>query len=81
MLVNHNKNELLLPRSEQIPFERYKKGETIRAVVKEVRKGANGPQIIISRTDNLFLRRLFEIEVPEIYNGIIEIKSIRTRAG
>ncbi|HMU41810.1 MAG TPA: transcription termination factor NusA [Ignavibacteriaceae bacterium] len=81
VLVNHNKNELLLPRSEQIPFERYKKGETIRAVVKEVRKGANGPQIIISRTDNLFLRRLFEIEVPEIYDGIIEIKSIAREPG
>lgn len=81
VLVNHNKNELLLPRSEQIPFERYKKGETIRAVVKEVRKGPNGPQIIISRTDNLFLRRLFEIEVPEIYDGIIEIKSIAREPG
>jgi len=81
VLVNHNKNELLLPRSEQIPFERYKKGETIRAVVKEVRKGTNAPQIIISRTDNLFLRRLFEIEVPEIYDGIIEIKSIARAPG
>lgn len=81
VLVNHNKNELLLPRSEQIPFERYKKGETIRAVVKEVRKGPNGPQIIISRTDNLFLRRLFEIEVPEIYDGIIEIKAIAREPG
>ena len=81
VLVNHNKNELLLPRSEQIPFERYKKCETIRAVVKEVRKGANGPQIIISRTDNLFLRILFEIEVPEIYDGIIEIKSIAREPG
>lgn len=81
VLVNHNKNELLLPRSEQIPFERYRKGETIRAVVKEVRKGPNGPQIIISRTDNLFLRRLFEIEVPEIYDGIIEIKAIAREPG
>lgn len=81
ILVNHNKNELLLPRNEQIPYEKYKKGETIRAIVKEVRKGSSGPQIIISRSDNLFLRRLFEIEIPEIYDGIIEIKSIAREPG
>lgn len=81
ILVNHNKNELLLPRTEQIPFEKYKKGETIRAIVKEVKKGNSGPQIIISRADNLFLRRLFEIEIPEIYDGIIEIKSIAREPG
>src|SRR3970040_2868067 len=63
ILVNHNKNELLLPRNEQIPYEKYKKGETVRAIVKEVNKGSSGPQIIISRSDNLFLRRLFEIEI------------------
>lgn len=76
ILVNHNKNELLLPRSEQIPFEKYRKGETIRAIVKEVNKTNSGPLIIISRADNLFLQRLFEIEIPEIYDGIIEIKAI-----
>src|SRR3989339_1261588 len=81
ILVNHNKNELLLPRNEQIPYEKYKKGETVRAIVKEVRKGNSGPQIIISRSDNLFLRRLFEIEIPEIYDGIIEIKSIAREPG
>jgi N utilization substance protein A len=81
ILVNHNKNELVLPRSEQIPFERYKKGETVRAIVKEVKKGNSGPVIIISRADNLFLRRLFEIEIPEIYDGIIEIKSIAREPG
>ncbi|NWF89650.1 MAG: transcription termination factor NusA [Ignavibacteriaceae bacterium] len=81
ILVNHNKNELLLPRNEQIPYEKYKKGETIRAIVKEVKKGNSGPQIIISRSDNLFLRRLFEIEIPEIYDGIIEIKSIAREPG
>ena len=81
ILVNHNKNELVLPRSEQIPFERYKKGETVRAIVKEVRKGSSGPVIIISRSDNLFLRRLFEIEIPEIYDGIIEIKGIAREPG
>ena len=81
ILVNHNKNELVLPRSEQIPFERYKKGETVRAIVKEVKKGSSGPVIIVSRADNLFLRRLFEIEIPEIYDGIIEIKSIAREPG
>jgi len=76
VLINHNKNELLLPRLEQIPRERYRKGDTLRAVIKEVRKTPNGPLIIISRADNLFLRKLFEIEIPEIYDGIIEIKRI-----
>ena len=81
ILINHNKNELLLPRNEQIPFERYKKGETIRALVKEVKKTNSGPVIIISRSDNTFLRRLFEIEIPEIYDGIIEIKAIAREPG
>ena len=81
ILVNHNKNELLLPRDEQIPYERYKKGETVRAIVKEVKKGNSGPVIIISRSDNEFLRRLFEIEIPEIYDGIIEIKAIAREPG
>jgi N utilization substance protein A len=81
ILVNHNKNELVLPRQEQIPYERYKKGETIRAIVKEVRKGNSGPVIVISRSDNMFLRRLFEIEIPEIYDGIIDIKAIAREPG
>ena len=81
ILVNHNKNELVLPRSEQIPFEKYKKGETIRAIVKEARKGNSGPVIVISRSDNTFLRRLFEIEIPEIYDGIIDIKAIAREPG
>lgn len=81
ILVNHNKNELLLPRNEQIPFERYKKGETIRAIVTEVNKLSSGPVIIISRSDNMFLRRLFEIEIPEIYDGIIEIKAMAREPG
>ncbi|MFA3782485.1 transcription termination factor NusA [Melioribacteraceae bacterium 4301-Me] len=81
VLVNHNKNELVLPRSEQIPKEKYRKGDTIRAVIKEVKKTPNGPLIIISRADNLFLQRLFEIEIPEIYDGIIEIKRIAREPG
>lgn len=81
ILVNHNKHELILPRNEQIPFEKYRKGETIRAVVKEVKKTNKDPQIVISRVDNLFLKRLFEIEVPEIYDGLIEIKAIAREPG
>ena len=81
ILINHNKNELFLPRQEQIPFERYKKSETIRAIVKEVKKTNSGPIIIVSRADDLFLRRLFEIEIPEIYDGIIEIKAIAREPG
>jgi N utilization substance protein A len=81
VLVNHNKNELLLPRHEQIPREKYKKGDTLRAVIKDIKKTPNGPVIIISRADNLFLRRLFEIEIPEIYDGVIEIKGIAREPG
>lgn len=81
ILVNHNKNELSLPRGEQIPEEKYRKGSTVRAVVKEVKKTNNGPLIIISRADNIFLRRLFEIEIPEIYDGIIELKAIAREPG
>ncbi len=81
ILVIHNKNELILPRNEQIYKERYKKGDTIRAVVKEVRKGAGNPVVIISRTDPQFLTRLFEIEIPEIYDGLIEIKRIAREPG
>ena len=81
ILVMHNKNELLLPKGEQIYKERYKKGDTIRAIVKEVRKGPGNPTVIISRTDPQFLMRLFEIEIPEVYDGIIEIKRIAREPG
>jgi N utilization substance protein A len=81
ILVMHNKNELLLPRNEQIYKERYKKGDTIRAIVKEVRKGAGNPTVVISRTDPAFLMRLFEIEIPEVYDGVIEIKRIAREPG
>jgi N utilization substance protein A len=81
LLIMHNKNELLLPRSEQIPKERFKKGDTVRGVVKEVRKNASNPVVIVSRTDGRFLERLFELEIPEVYDGIIEIKSIAREPG
>src|SRR5947209_2167865 len=81
ILVIHNRNELILPKSEQIARERYRKGETLRAIVKEVRKSASSPLVIISRADPKFLAKLFEIEIPEIYDGIIEIKGVAREAG
>ena len=81
ILINHNRNELILPKNEQIAREKYRKGETIRAIVKEVRKNAINPFVIISRSDPKFLTKLFEIEIPEIYDGIIEIKGVAREAG
>jgi N utilization substance protein A len=81
ILINHNRNELLLPKNEQIFKERYKKGDTIRAVVKEVRKTNGNPTVIVSRADSKFLEKLFELEIPEIYDGIIEIKRIAREPG
>lgn len=81
ILVNHNKNELVLPKNEQIPGEKYIKGRILRAVIKEIRRDKGNPQVIISRADNEFLRRLFEIEIPEIFDGVIEIKAIARQPG
>jgi len=77
VLVIHGKTELILPRSEQIPKDRYRKGDMLRAVVIRVDRDAGAsPQVVISRTAPVFVERLFELEVPEIYDGIIEIKKI-----
>lgn len=85
ILVLHNKIEMRLPREEQIPNEPYKfkKNQTIKAIVKEVKRtGAGGqPEIILSRASDEFLARLFEIEIPEIYDGVIQIKSIARDPG
>lgn len=75
------KVEAFLPRSEQIPTERYSEGQRLRAYVASVAKASRGPQIIVSRTHRNMLRRLLEVEVPEIYNGTVEIKSIAREAG
>jgi N utilization substance protein A len=75
------KVEAILPRSEQIPTERYSIGQRLRAYVSEVQKTSRGPGIIVSRTHRMMLRRLLELEVPEIYNGTVEIKSIAREAG
>jgi N utilization substance protein A len=75
------KAEAVLPRSEQIPTENYKEGQRLRAFVSSVARTSRGPQIIVSRTHRTMLRRLLEVEVPEIYNGTVEIKSIAREAG
>lgn len=76
LLLDDEGNELLLPKSEQIPSDFYRKGETVRAIVQRVDNLNNNPKIILSRTDKVFLQRLFELEVPEINDGLIMIKAI-----
>ena len=75
------KAEAILPKSEQVPTEHYREGQRLRAYVASVTKTNRGPQIIVSRTHRAMLRRLLEVEVPEIYNGTVEIKSIAREAG
>ncbi|MCG2588080.1 transcription termination factor NusA [Rhodohalobacter sulfatireducens] len=81
ILVNHNGVELLLPKNEQIYKDRFRKGDTIRAVVVEVKRYSGNPTVIISRTSPLFLERLFENEIPEVFDGIIELKRIAREPG
>ena len=76
LILDDDDNELILPRAEQIPGEFYHKGDTLKAIVKSVEMNNNQPRIILSRTANQFLERLFEAEVPEIYDGLITIKKI-----
>jgi len=75
-IVDEDKIELILPKSEQIPSDRFRRGEQVRGIIKSVDYSIRGPEIILSRSDNLFLERLFELEVPEIEDGIIEVKKI-----
>lgn len=81
ILVNHNGVELLLPKSEQIYKDRYRKGDTIRAVVVEVKRVGGNPTVIISRTSPMFLERLFENEIPEVFDGIIDLVRIAREPG
>ena len=76
LLLDDDKNELLLPKSESIPGDFFRKGETVRAVVSNVDNKNNNPKITVSRTSENFLRRLFEIEVPEIHDGLINIRAV-----
>ena len=80
-LVDLGKVEALLPPYEQVHGERYRHGERIKCFVSDVRKTTKGPQVIVSRTHTGLIRRLFELEVPEIYEGVVEIMSIAREAG
>ena len=81
LLVDDDNNELILPKSEQIPADQYRKGETIRAVIERVDNENNNPKIILSRTSPTFLERLLEQEVPEIADGLIAIKKVARMPG
>ena len=76
MILDEDNNELVMPKSEQIPNDFYRKGDTIKAIIKSVEMVNNKPRVILSRTANLFLEKLFEQEVPEISDGLITIKKI-----
>lgn len=81
ILVNHNGVELLLPRSELIYKDRYRKGDPIRAVISEVRRHNGNPTVVISRVSPKFLERLFENEIPEVFDGVIEIRRVAREPG
>src|SRR5688572_22441929 len=81
MLVDTEDNELIIPKGEQIPKDRFRKGDNVRAVVSRVEVINGNPKIILSRTSPVFLERLFENEVPEIYDGLITIKNIVREPG
>src|ERR687896_2276600 len=80
-ILDLGKTEALMPPSEQIPHERYEHGSRLKAYIVEVRKSARGPQIIVSRTHPGLIKRLFELEVPEILDGIVEIKEVAREPG
>ena len=81
VLVDLGRVEALLPRSEQVDGERYEQGSRIKAVITEVRSGTKGPQVILSRRDPELIRTLFELEVPEIADGLVEIRSVAREPG
>ncbi|MCI6703226.1 MAG: transcription termination factor NusA [Prevotellaceae bacterium] len=81
LLIDDENNEMILPKSEQIPADQYRKGETVRAIILRVDNANNNPKIILSRTSPVFLQRLLEAEVPEINDGLISIKRIARMPG
>jgi transcription termination/antitermination protein NusA len=81
VLVDLGRVEALLPRSEQVDGERYEQGSRIKAVIAEVRSGTKGPQVILSRRDQELIRALFELEVPEIADGLVEIRGVAREPG
>ncbi len=81
VIIDLGRTEAVLPVDEQIPYERYRQGERVKTYIVDVKKTTKGPQIIVSRTHTGFLKRLFEMEVPEIFEGIVEIKAAAREAG
>jgi transcription termination/antitermination protein NusA len=81
LLIDGEGNELILPKGEQIPKDRFRKGDTVRAIVHKVEMVNGNPRIILSRTSPIFLERLFENEVPEVFDGLITIKKIVREPG
>lgn len=81
ILINLGRTEAIIPLKEQIRKERYRQGDPIRAYLLEVLRTAKGPQVVLSRTHPVFLERLFQLEVPEIYEGVIEIKAVSREPG
>jgi len=81
IFVNCDNKEVILPKAEQIPSDYYRRGESIRAVIKKVDISNRGPEVIISRSDNQFMEKLFSLEVPEIDDDIIEIKGVARNPG
>jgi len=81
LLIDAEGNEISIPRNEQIPKDRYRKGETVRAIVHKVEMVNGNPKIILSRSSPVFLERLFEQEVPEVYDGLITIKKVVREPG
>lgn len=80
-IINLGKTEAVLPPAEQIPGEHFRQGDRVKAYITEVKKTPKGPQIIVSRSHPGLIRRLFELEVPEIYDGIVELKAVAREAG
>lgn len=76
-----DKTEAIMPRNELVPKEKYRRGDSIKAIILDVRRMSRSPEIVVSRKHISFVRRLFELEVPEIYDGIVEIKAIAREAG
>ncbi len=81
IIVELDRAEAILPLEEQVPTERYRRGQRLKVYALEVTRSAKGPEIIVSRSHKNLLKRLFELEVPEVYNGIVEIRSIAREAG
>ncbi|MCQ2979321.1 MAG: transcription termination factor NusA, partial [Clostridia bacterium] len=81
IIVNLGRVEAIMPRSEQVPSEKYQMNQRIKVLITQVNQTPKGPQVIVSRSSNDFIKRLFEQQIPEVYDGIVEIKGIIREAG